>query len=68
MYQLGYRCDVTGATLSRPLPKRMSICRITKDIANVELSYRGNATSQMMLVTVQSERSSLITGYKPSKS
>jgi hypothetical protein len=24
MYQLGYRCDVTGAQMTRPLPKRKS--------------------------------------------
>lgn len=22
MYHLGYKCDVTGATMNRPLPKR----------------------------------------------
>jgi hypothetical protein len=68
MYQLGYRCDVTGATLSRPLPKRTSFLHDSQVRAYTQLWFLGNAISQMMSVTAQLGRNSLITGYKPSKS
>jgi hypothetical protein len=67
MYQLGYRCDVTGATLSRPLPKRTSLLHDLQTTTDTQLSFRGNAISRMMLVIAQLEQSSLITGYRMSK-
>jgi hypothetical protein len=68
MYQLGYRCDVTGATLTRPLPKRTSFLHDSQIMAYTQRAFPGNAVSQMMSVTAQLERNSLITGYRPSKS
>lgn len=68
MYQLGYRCDVTGATLSRPLPKRKSCYNATWNETDIQPCYHESATTPTMSVIVLWEPNSLITGSKQSVS